>query len=180
VRLAPHVAQPHVGALPRCLQCGVVAARADLTFCRRCGLPYGDPPRSDAALPSCPICYREVDPDGRLPARAGGARLDLVAHVHEHERYPVGDEDYLESLREGDRIRIGRWYAPFEPVRRYFVTGSVDAGRRRTMQHNSIVTAMTQLGRWGPDGAILGDQPEWRDARAAVTQVMERYLRGRV
>ncbi|HVA85386.1 MAG TPA: hypothetical protein VNF73_03595 [Candidatus Saccharimonadales bacterium] len=173
-------ARPHLAELPRCLQCGVVAARGDLTFCRRCGLPYGEPPPPNATLPSCPICYREMEPDGRLPARSGGHRLDLVAHVQEHERYPVGDDDYLESLREGDRIRIGRWYAPFEPVRRYFVTGSVDAGRRRTMEHDAIVTAMSQLRRWGADGVILGDQPQWQEARAAVSAVMERYIRGRV
>ena len=37
-----------------CLQCGTPAARPDATFCRRCGLPYGDAPRADAELPSCP------------------------------------------------------------------------------------------------------------------------------
>jgi hypothetical protein len=42
-----------------------------------------------------------------------------------------------------------------------------------------IVTAMTQLRRWGGDGVILGDQPEWQAARAAVTELMERYAIGR-
>ena len=42
-----------------------------------------------------------------------------------------------------------------------------------------IVTAMTQLRRWGPDGAIFGDMPEWAAAREAVVVLMERYARGR-
>jgi hypothetical protein len=163
---------------PRCLQCGTEAPRADVTFCRRCGLPLGAAPRADAELPACHICYRTVDDDGRIAARSGRGRLDLVAHVLEHERYPVGDDDFLESLREGDRIRIGRHHAPFDLVRRYLVTGAVDAGRRRTLQHNAIVTAMKQLARWGDQPSIIGDQPEWVEARAAVARLMERYHRG--
>lgn len=161
-----------------CLQCGVRAARADQTFCRRCGLPYGAPPRPDAVLPICPICYREVEEDGRLPAHSGTRRLDLAAHMHEHERYPVGDDEYLESLRVGDRIRIGRGYAPFELVRRYLVTGVVDAGRRRSLQHTTVLTALTQLARWGSGATIVGDQAEWAEARAEVAELMERYHRG--
>jgi len=38
---------------------------------------------------------------------------------------------------------------------------------------------MTQLNRWGPDGDIFGDMPEWKTARTAVTEMMERYERGR-
>ena len=162
---------------PRCLQCGVVAARADLTFCRRCGLTFGQPPRGDSTLPACPICYRTVEADGRLPSHSGRTRLDLVAHIHEHDRHPVGDDDYLESLREGDRIRIGRSYAPFQLVRRYLVTGAVDGGRGRTLEHNAIVTAMTQLGRWGDEQPVPGAQPAWAEARDAVTRLMERYHR---
>ena len=37
---------------------------------------------------------------------------------------------------------------------------------------------MTQLRRWGPDGEIFGDQPEWAAARAAVAELMERYAAG--
>ena len=166
-----------------CLQCGTPAATASATFCRRCGLPYGAPPRADAALPACPVCYREVGDDGRLPsAEHHGRRLDLQAHITEHERHPVGDDDFLESLRQGDLIRIGRWTAPFDVVRRYLVTGNVDGGRRRTFEHNAIVNAMTQLKRWGAEAGthILGDQPEWQAARAAVSDLMERYHRRRV
>ena len=60
-------------------------------------------------------------------------------------------------------------------VRRYLVTGQVEAGRQRQIAHDAIVTAMTQLRRWGPDGEIFGDQPEWAAARAAVIELMERY-----
>ena len=74
--------------------------------------------------------------------------------------------------------RWGRWTAPFETVRRYLVTGQIEAGRNRKLAHDMIVTAMTQIRRWGADGVILGDQPEWQAARAAVSELMERYARG--
>ena len=161
---------------PVCLQCGTPAVRADVTFCRRCGLPYGAPPRADAELPVCPICYVTVGDDGRLPSLSlPGLRVDMVHHRTEHDRHPVGDDEWLETLREGDRIRWGRWSAPFDVVRRYLVTGQVEAGRQRQIAHDAIVTAMTQLRRWGADGEIFGDQPEWAAARAAVTELMERY-----
>jgi hypothetical protein len=165
-----------------CLQCGTPAASERATFCRRCGLPYGAPPRRHAALPTCPVCYREVGDDGRLPsATQHGRRLDLQAHIAEHERHPVGDDELLESMREGERIRIGHWTAPFDVVRRYLVTGNLDGGRRRTFEHDTIVSAMTQLRRWGTDAGahIVGDQPEWEAARAAVSELMERYHRRR-
>jgi hypothetical protein len=163
-----------------CLQCGMAPPNPSITFCRRCGLPIGAPPRADAALPTCPICYAEAGDDGRLPSyhRTRG-RVDLVAHMDEHEQYPVGDDDYLESLRAGDFIRIGRWQAPFDVVRRYLVTGALDGGRRRSYAHSAIVTAMAQLKRWGPGADVFGDQEEWRLARDAVTELMERYHRGR-
>jgi len=47
------------------------------------------------------------------------------------------------------------------------------------LAHDLIVTAMTQIARWGPNGLILGDQPEWQAARAAVVTLMERYALGR-
>jgi hypothetical protein len=59
------------------------------------------------------------------------------------------------------------------------VTGQVDAGRNRQLAHDLIVTAMTQIRRFGPEGVILGDQPEWQAARQAVSQLMERYAQGR-
>jgi hypothetical protein len=46
------------------------------------------------------------------------------------------------------------------------------------MEHNAIVTAMAQVGRWG-EGSVIGDQPAWVEARAAVTELMERYHRHR-
>lgn len=159
-----------------CLQCGTPAGSSLATFCRRCGLPYGERPRAYVELPSCPICYRTVDEDGRLPSLDHpGARVDLVRHQVEHDRHPVGDDDWLETLREGDRIRIGKWTAPFDVVRRYLVTGQVEAGRNRRLAHDAIVNAMTQISRWGTTGMIFGDQPEWAAARAAVSELMERY-----
>jgi hypothetical protein len=151
-----------------------------MAVCGRCGLAFGERPRADAPLPTCPVCYREVDPDGLLPSPgAPTRRVALPRHLDEHERAPVGDDEWLESLREGDRVRIGRWRAPFDLVRRYLVTGVVDAGRSRTARHDAVVTAMTQLARWGRDATILGDQPEWAEARAAVSELMERYDRRR-
>jgi hypothetical protein len=169
-------------SLPVCLQCGVRARRAGTASCGRCGLPYGAPPRADATLAICPVCYQTTDDDGRLVSRAiPGRRLDLQSHIAEHDRFPVGDDEWLETLRQGDRIRIGRWEASFDVVRRYLVTGVVDAGRSRATRHDTIVMAMTQLARWGPDaGPMVGDQPAWREAREAVAAVMERYHRGRL
>lgn len=162
-----------------CLQCGTPAPGTG-SFCRRCGLPYGQLPRADAELPTCPVCYRTVDDDGRLPSMdMPPLRVNLVHHQTEHDRHPVGDDDWLESLREGDRIRVGHWSAPFETVRRYLVSGQVHAGRNRQLAHDAIVTAMTQIRRWGTTGEIFGDMPEWAAARAAVADLMERYARGR-
>ena len=128
-------------------------------------------------LATCPICYRTTDDDGRLPSLADRARrLDLHAHITEHDSFPVGDDEWLESLRRGDRIRVGRFEAPFDLVRRYLVTGIVDAGRLRATRHDAIVTAMTQLARWGRDAVpSVGDTEVWREARNAMTAVMERY-----
>jgi len=163
-----------------CLQCGTPSEQGRGAFCRRCGLPYGQAPRPDVELPSCPICYATVADDGRLPSLdRSGVRVDLVHHQTEHDRHPVGDDDWLETLREGDRITIGHWTAPFETVRRYLVTGQIHAGRNRALAHDAIVTAMTQIKRWGPDGDIFGDLPQWAEARMAVTRLMERYARRR-
>ena len=163
-----------------CLQCGTPAIRDTATFCRRCGLPYGEPPRADAELPSCPICYLTVDDDGRTSSlNLPGLRVDLAHHMVEHDRHPVGDDEWLETLREGDKLRWGRWSAPFDTVRRYLVTGQVDAGRNRKLAHDMIVTAMTQINRFGENATIFGDQPEWQAARAAVSELMERYAVGR-
>ena len=170
-----------VAPLPVCLQCGTVARRPGVAVCGRCGLPFGSRPREDVALPSCPVCYREADPDGLITSPLPGARrVSLPEHLHDHDRAPVGDDDWLESLREGDRVRIGRWRAPFDLVRRYLVTGVVAAGRSRAARHDAIVTAMTQLARWGPEAAVLGDQPEWAEARVAISTLLERYHRRRV
>jgi hypothetical protein len=164
-----------------CLQCGTTANRATAQMCRRCGLRFGEAPPASARLAACPVCYRETDPDGRLASLAQpGRRLDIAAHVEEHERHPVGDDEWLETLRVHDRIRIDRWFAPYDVVRRYLVTGVVDAGRNRLAQHDTIVTAMTQVQRWGRDAHVMGDQEEWRAARAAVEALMDRYHRAAI
>jgi hypothetical protein len=161
---------------PTCLQCGTIAHHGRAARCRRCGLPYGEPPRTTGGLATCPICYRTTDDDGRLPSLNGSAfRVHIVEHIAEHDLYPVGDDEYLESLRRGDRIVIERWEASFDLVRRYLVTGTVDAGRSRAVVHDAIVTAMTQLARFGPDAELAGDDSEWRAAREAVIRLMERY-----
>lgn len=162
--------------LTACLSCGTPARSAASTFCGRCSLPFGAPPPGHVELPACPVCYRSAGDDGRFPSAAlPGLRHDLPRHVAEHDQHPVGNDDYLETLREGSRIRIGRWTAPFDLVRRYLVTGSLDGGRRRQYEHDLIVTAMTQVARFGSDAIILGDQPEWRAAREAVSELLERY-----
>ena len=121
-----------------------------------------------------------MDDDGRLDSlELPGLRVELRRHMVEHDQHPVGDDEWLETLREGDRIRWGSWTASYDTVRRYLVTGQVEAGRNRQLAHDMIVTAMTQLRRWGPDGEILGDQPAWQAARSAVSELMERYAAGR-
>ncbi len=166
--------------LPTCLKCGSTARRPGVVICGRCGLRFGEPPPEDARLATCPVCYQETAPDGLIPSPAAPAfRVPMAVHQREHDRAPVGDDDLLESLREGDRIRIGRWRAPFDVVRYYLVTGVVDGGRARVMRHDAIVTAMSQLARWGSGSAIFGDEPEWAEARIAVSGLMERYHRGR-
>jgi hypothetical protein len=159
-----------------CLQCGTPASRAGARTCRRCGLRFGDAPPANARLATCPVCYRETDADGRIASQDPRLRrLDLQAHIEEHDRYPVGDDAWLEGLREHDMIRIGRWAAPFDMVREYLVTGAFDAGRNRLAQHNAIVMAMTQIQRWGRNPDVFGDQEEWRAARDAVSELMDRY-----
>jgi hypothetical protein len=161
-----------------CLQCGTRARNAASTFCGRCGLPFGAPPRAEGDLAACHICYQTSGEDGRFDSLdRRGVRVDLQRHLSEHDHHAVGDDEYLESLREGDRIRIGRWTASFDVVRRYLVTGAVEAGRRRTFEHNMIVTAMTQIKRFGTNADIMGDQPEWQASREAVSLLMERYHR---
>lgn len=165
---------------PICLQCGTAARSERAAFCVRCGLPYGAAPRWNAELPTCSVCYASAADDGRFASRdRPGTRLDLQAHLVEHEQHPVGDDDYLEGLREGALIRVGGWKAPFDLVRRYLVTGALDGGRGRLLEHNTIVTAMTQLNRFGRDVEILGDQSEWRAARDAVARLMDRYHEAR-
>ena len=86
---------------------------------------------------------------------------------------------YVCGITPYDRAHLGHAmsYIIFDVVRRYLVTGAVEAGRRRTFEHNAIVTAMTQLRKWGREASILGDQPEWQASREAVAVLMDRYHR---
>jgi hypothetical protein len=38
---------------------------------------------------------------------------------------------------------------------------------------------MAQLARWGREAGLVADEPEWAEARAAISELMERYYRGR-
>jgi hypothetical protein len=163
-----------------CLQCGTTSNADRAVVCRRCGVRFGDEPRADAQLPTCPICYLTVDDDGLTPSFAQRfRRVSLVEHMAEHDAFPPGDDDWLNTLRRGDQIAIGRFTAPFDLVRRYLVTGQIEAGRGRTVQHNAVLTAMSQLRRWGRNPSVFGDQQEWQEARAAIASVMDRYAAGR-
>lgn len=163
-----------------CLQCGTTSNADRAVVCRRCGLRFGDEPRRDAQLPSCPTCYVTVDDDGLTASfRNRFQRISLVAHMEEHDTFPAGDDEWLETLRRGDQIAIGRFTAPFDLVRRYLVTGQIDGGRNRTIQHNAVVTAMAQIKRWGVEADVFGDQPAWQEARRQIAAVMERYAQGR-
>lgn len=143
----------------------------------------------DGAFVECPICYRVSDRHGMFdPFELAGGRLTYERHVLGHELHPVGDDDFLESLRDGDEIRIGNWRAPFDLTRRYLVTGQFDAGRNRQFQHNALVLAMASLARTGerpeaPKRSFLsrltrGDQEAMAAARRAIGEVMERYAAG--
>ena len=162
-----------------CLQCGTTSNGDRAVVCRRCGLRFGAEPRRDAVLPSCPVCYLTVDDDGLTVSYRTRQRISLVEHIDEHELFPPGDDDWLATLRRGDQMAIGRFTAPFDLARRYLVTGQIEAGRGRTIQHNAVLTAMAQIRRWGRTPDVFGDQPAWEEARLAIASVMDRYAEGR-
>ena len=193
------------GASRTCLRCGYASTTSG-TFCRRCGLPYGaEPPVAAEGSPvECPVCYARPDRSGMYPA-PGGGRTTYERHAYDHETRPVGDDDWLETLREGDDIVIERWRAPFALTRRYLVTGQWDGGRERTYVHNAVILAMVGASRdaasgvtpttdtgpaggakarfgflrrgGGPADAAGGAPPDdLADARRAVEGLRERYL----
>jgi hypothetical protein len=163
-----------------CRQCGTASTADRAVVCRRCGLRFGDEPRRDAQLPTCPICYVTVDDDGLTPSLGQRfQRVNLVEHMQEHDAFPPGDDEWLGTLRRGDQMAIGRFTAPFDLVRRYLVTGQIEAGRGRTIQHNAVLTAMAQIKRWGRDPDVFGDQPSWQEARGELAHLMDRYAQGR-
>ena len=158
-----------------CRQCGTPAGLVrDVLSALRAAVRRAAPSRR--RVPSCHVCYQTVEDDGRLPSLdAPGLRVDLHRHLAEHDRHPVGDDEWLESLRLGDRVRIE---ALVGAVRR---CPSLPRDRRGRGWTTPGVRA--QHDRDGDDPAqavghgatILGDQPEWQAARAAVSELMERY-----
>ncbi len=146
-----------------CLRCGYVATGA-AAFCRRCGLPFGAAPQVEAqgAPGECPVCYARADRGGLYPA-PGGGRTSYERHAYDHELRPVGDDDWLETLRDGDEIVVGRWRAPWDLTRRYLVTGQWDGGTARTLVHNAVIIAMVGAAReqasGGPEEPAAAPQP---------------------
>jgi hypothetical protein len=136
-----------------CLRCGYASTTSG-AFCRRCGLPYGAAPAvaADDTPAECPVCYARADRSGTYPA-PGGGRTTYERHAYDHEIRPVGDDDWLETLRDGDEIVIGHWRAPFALTRRYLVTGQWDGGRDRTYVHNAVILAMVGASREAGTGA---------------------------
>ncbi len=144
-------------AVRTCQRCGYSAATT-AGFCRRCGLPYGAAPAVVAAdAPAeCPVCYARADRAGMYPA-PGGGRTTYERHAYDHEQRPVGDDDWLETLRDGDEIVIDRWRAPFDLTRRYMVTGQWEGGKERAYAHNAVILAMVDASRGGD--ATRGTEP---------------------
>lgn len=137
-----------------CRRCGFTTI-GTAAFCRRCGLPFGAAPQIEMeGVPGeCPVCYARADRGGLYPAPPGG-RTTYERHAYDHELRPVGDDDWLETLRDGDMISIGRWRAPYDLTRRYLVTGQWDGGATRTYVHNAVILAMVGAAReWAAAGS---------------------------
>jgi hypothetical protein len=143
-----------------CQRCGYASA-GPAAFCRRCGLPFGAAPQVEAqdGPGECPVCYAHADRGGLFPA-PGGGRTSYERHAYDHEVRPVGDDDWLETLRDGDQVTIGRWRAPYDLTRRYLVTGQWDAGAARTYVHNAVILAMVGAARDTARGTITAPPPE--------------------
>jgi hypothetical protein len=142
-----------------CLRCGY-ASTGPAAFCRRCGLPFGAAPQVEAGdgPGECPVCYARADRSGLFPAPGG--RTSYERHAYDHEVRPVGDDDWLETLRGGDEITIGRWRAPYDLTRRYLVTGQWDGGAARTYVHNAVILAMVGASRDAAEGKTTAPAPE--------------------
>ena len=149
-----------------CLQCGTPAVRVDATFCRRCGLPYGDAPRADAELPQCPICYLVVDDDGRTGSLDAARPARRPAPPHGRARPPPGRRRRV--ARDPARGR----QAALGPLERA-VRDRPPLPRDRAARRRAQPAAGPRPHRHGDDPApplgpgadILGDQPEWQAAR---------------
>ena len=122
------------------------------------------------------IDRHDLFPDGR------GGRTTYERHAYDHELRPVGDDEWLETLRDGDEIRIATWRAPYDLTRRYLVTGQWEGGRAREYAHNAVVLAMVGASRAAAaEAAGTGTAPSSGDlatARHAVDDLRERYVAG--
>jgi len=131
--------------------------------------------------PECPVCYAAIDRRDLFPDSRGG-RTTYELHAFAHELRPVGDDEWLETLRDGDEIRIGAWRAPYDLTRRYLVTGQWEGGRAREYAHNAVVLAMVGASRAAAaDAAGSGAAASSGDldvARRAVEDLRERYVAG--
>ena len=148
-RLLPPVRQP----------CGPL--RCDLLSALRTA--YGDAPRDDAELPTCPICYRTVDDDGRPGSlELPGLRVDLrrtwSSTIVTRSATTSGSKPFVRAISSAGAAGP----PPIDTVRRYLVTGQLEAGRNRQLAHDLIVTAMTQLRRWGPSRTSSATSPPGR------------------
>jgi hypothetical protein len=165
-----------------CLRCGF-ASSGSAPFCRRCGLPFGVAPVvAEGDWPAeCPVCYAAIDRHDLFPDGRGG-RTTYERHAYDHELRPVGDDAWLETLRDGDEIQIGAWRAPYDLTRRYLVTGQWEGGRAREYAHNAVVLAMVGASRAAAaEAAGSTTAPPSGDlaaARRAVDDLRERYAAG--
>jgi hypothetical protein len=143
-----------------CLRCGY-ARSGPAAFCRRCGLPFGAAPQVEATdgPGECPVCYARADRGGLFPA-PGGGRTSYERHAYDHEVRPVGDDDWLDTLRDGDQVVIGRWRAPYDLTRRYLVTGQWDGRASRTYVHNALILAMVGASRDANQGTAAATPPQ--------------------
>ncbi len=165
-----------------CLRCGFTSSGA-APFCRRCGLPFGAAPVvAEGEWPAeCPVCYAAIDRHDLFPDGRGG-RTTYERHAYDHELRPVGDDLWLETLRDGDEIRIGAWRAPYDLTRRYLVTGQWEGGRAREYAHNAVVLAMVAASRAAnaEDAGSTADlsSGDLAVARRAVEDLRERFAAG--
>ena len=140
-----------------CLQCGTPAIRDD-----RHVLPPLRPAvrraaarRRGAADLSDLLPRPSTTTAGRRASTCRACASTSRHHMVEHDRHPVGDDEWLETLREGDRSGGAAGPRRSTPSAATSSPGRSTPGRNRQLAHDVIVTAMTQIRRWGPNGDDL-------------------------